>query len=59
MMFMPVQDAIEMIRKDYAEVPDLLLTFWRAQRLWNLSEELCDRALSGLVRGGFLVACTD
>ena len=59
MMFMPVQDAIEMIRKDYAEVPNLQLTFWQAQRLWNLSEELCDRALSGLVCGGFLVRTAD
>jgi hypothetical protein len=59
MVFMPVEDAMELIRMEYAEAPDLKLTFWQAQRLWNLSEELCERALNGLVRSGFLMRLAD
>ena len=55
MVFMQVQDAMELIRLEYAETPELQLTFWQAQHLWCLSDELCERALDGLVRTGFLV----
>ncbi len=40
---------------EYHELPALSLTFWQAQRLWNLSEELCERALQSLVREKFLI----
>lgn len=59
MQFMPVQDAAELIRMEYAEMPGLQLTFWQAQRLWNLSDELCDRALNTLISQGFLVRTRD
>ena len=49
-----VDDAVALIRMEYAEMPGLRLTFWQAQRLWNLSEELCEQALGALVRSGFL-----
>lgn len=52
-----VQEAIDLIRMEYAEMPEQQLTFWQAQRLWNLSTELCERALTALTRSGFLV-CT-
>jgi hypothetical protein len=39
---------------EYAELPELRLTFWQAQRLWNFSEELCERALTALMASGFL-----
>lgn len=55
MQLMQVQDAAELIRMEYAEMPGLQLTFWQAQRLWNLSEDLCDNALNTLTRSGFLV----
>ena len=55
MQFMRVEEAVELIRKEYAEMPGLQLTFWQAQRLWNLSEDLCVRALVALVHTGFLV----
>jgi hypothetical protein len=54
MPFMHVDDAAELIRLEYLENPGLRLTFWQAQRLWNLSEELCDRAPRMLVQSGFL-----
>jgi hypothetical protein len=56
---MQVQDAAELIRMEYAEMPGLQLTFWQAQRLWNLSDELCDRALKTLISAGFLVRTRD
>lgn len=52
---MDIQDAEEIIRAEYMEMPGLRLTFWQAQRLWNLSEERCERALNTLVATGFLV----
>jgi hypothetical protein len=50
-----IQDAEEIIRAEYTEMPGLRLTFWQAQRLWNLSEERCERALNTLIATGFLV----
>ena len=52
---MDIQDAEEIIRAEYMEMPGLRLTFWQAQRLWNLSEERCERALNTLIATGFLV----
>ena len=46
MQFMQVSEAGRAIQMEYAEMPALRLTFWQAQRLWNLSEELCERALT-------------
>ena len=59
MRFMHVADAVELIQLEYAEMPGLQLTFWQAQRLWNFSEDLCDRALSTLTRSGYLVRTAD
>jgi hypothetical protein len=54
MRFMHVEEAVQLIEMEYAEMPGLSLTSWQAQRLWNLSEELCERALAALVKTGFL-----
>jgi hypothetical protein len=54
MRFMPVHDAVALIQMEYAEMPELRLTFLQARRLWNLSEELCERALTQLLVSGFL-----
>ena len=54
-----VERAADLIRVEYDEMPGLQLTFWQAQRLWNLTEELCDRALAVLVTSGFLVRTHD
>ena len=51
----PLYDAVQLIQMEYLEMPDLRLTFWQAQRLWNLSEELCDQALALLISAKFLV----
>lgn len=59
MPFMPIAEAVELIRMEYAEMPELRLTFCQAQRLWNFSEELCERALTALIGSGFLVRTPD
>jgi hypothetical protein len=59
MVFMSVQDAVDLIRLEYAEIPGLQLTLCQAQRLWNLSDELCARALGALIRSGYLVRTPD
>jgi hypothetical protein len=56
---MSATDAAELIRMEYMEMPGLQLTFWQAQRLWNLSEDQCDRALRTLTASGFLVRAGD
>jgi hypothetical protein len=49
-----IADAVELMQMEYAEMPGLSLTFWQAQRLWNLSEEVCQCALAVLTESGFL-----
>jgi hypothetical protein len=55
MAFTALEDARELIRMEYHEMPGLALTFWQAQRLWNLSDQVCELALGSLVRDGFLM----
>lgn len=59
MPFTRVEDAVELIRMEYAELPGLKLTFWQAQRLWDLSDELCTRALTSLTESAFLTQTAD
>jgi hypothetical protein len=59
MRFIREEDAVALIRLEYAEMPDLRLTFWQAQRLFNFSDDACERALSWLVRSGFLARLPD
>jgi len=59
MRFMQVDEAVELMKLEYAEAPGLVLTMAEARQLWNLSEELCDRALRVLVSSSFLVRRPD
>lgn len=56
---MQIQDAAHVIRVEYDGMPGLQLTFRQAQRLWNLTEDVCDRALRTLLDAGFLVRTDD
>ena len=49
-----LREALLRIRTEYVEMPDLKLTDRQAQRLWNLSKDVCETALAVLVREGFL-----
>lgn len=53
------EQVAELIRSEYSQLPGLNLTFWQAQRLWSLSEELCQRALATLIRSGYLTKTAD
>ena len=54
-----VEEIVQLIRMEYAEMPGLRLTFWQAQRLWGVSEELCERALRVLIAARFLDRTSD
>jgi len=54
-----VEAVAQRIRMEFAEMPGLDLTFWQAQRLWNLPDDMCDSALSSLLQAGFLVRTRD
>jgi hypothetical protein len=47
------------IQMEYHEMPDLKLTLWQAGKLWNAPRELCEAALSSLVRSGYLCQSKD
>lgn len=51
---MLVTDAVPLMRMEYAEFPELKLTFGQARRLWNLSDDECAAALKTLVEARFL-----
>jgi hypothetical protein len=57
--FVQTADVIELIQMEYAEMPELQLTFCQARRLWSLSEELCQGALTTLIASGFLIRTPD
>jgi len=59
MPFIHVDEAIELMKMEYAEMPELKLTFCQARRLWNLSDEMCERALTALTGSGFLRRARD
>ena len=59
MSSIPVEDAVALIQMEYAELPELRLTFRQAQRLWDLQADVCERALSQLIASGYLVRTVD
>ena len=52
---MRVEDAVEFIRMEYAELPGLQLTFWQVQHLWRLSHDDCASALKALIEMRYLI----
>jgi hypothetical protein len=54
-----LEDAVALMRMEYAELPGLKLTAWQAQRLWGLPQDVCDRALAALIAEGRLVRTVD
>jgi hypothetical protein len=58
-MRLEVDGAADLLRMEYAEMPGLQLTFWQAQRLCNLSDDVCEGALALLMRAQFLVRTRD
>ena len=56
---MKIEDAVEFIRMEYAEMPGLKLTFWQLQRLLRLSHEECAGALKVLTSTRYLIRTDD
>jgi Fic family protein len=56
---MDLHDVVELMQMEYAEMPELKLTLRQAQRLWNVSTALCERALETLINMGFLARTSD
>ena len=54
-----MRQALVSIQTEYVEMPGLKLTLRQAQRLFNLSVEICHDALTALLAGGFLSETKD
>ena len=54
-----LDEALLRIEMEYREMPDLMLTFWQARRLWNLDDHVCEAALGALVAVKFLSRTSD
>jgi hypothetical protein len=59
MMRIDVDEAIELIRTEYAQMPGLSMTSRQVRRVWSLSNEVCQEALNSLTRSGFLTENRD
>ena len=46
---------IEVVRREFNEMPGMRLTRAQIRRLWNLSSPECDEIVDALISDGFLV----
>ena len=56
---MTIEDAVECIRMEYAELPLLKLTLWQMQRLLRLSHDECVAAVKALTETRYLIRTDD
>jgi hypothetical protein len=56
---MRIDDVLQRIQGEYAEMPGLRLTPAQAQRLWGLERDVCDALLGALVDAKFLALTRD
>jgi hypothetical protein len=59
MMRIELAEAVELIQAEYAEMPGLRMTSRQVRRVWSLSTEVCQEALTSLTRSGFLIENRD
>jgi hypothetical protein len=52
---MPSVSAIDVVRREFNEMPGMRLTRAQVRRLWNLSSPECDEVVDALISDGFLV----
>ena len=55
----PQEQALERIRADFLEMPDMRLTREQIQRLCGLNRSACEAALESLVQAQFLCVTSD
>ncbi len=56
---MRLEQMLQRIQGEFAEMPGLRLTAPQARRLWGLDQEVCGGLLRALVEAGFLVQTQD
>ena len=56
---MRMDDVLQRIQGEFAEMPGLRLTAAQAQRLWGLERDVCDALLKELVDAKFLLKTRD
>jgi len=56
---MRMEDVLQRIQGEFAEMPGLCLTAAQAQRLWGLDRGFCDQLLDALVEAKFLARRRD
>ena len=49
---MHIEDVLQRIQGEFAEMPGLCLTAAQAQKLWGMEREFCEKLLEALVAGG-------
>ena len=54
-----IDDAVQLIRLEYLEMPGMALTYEQARRLWSLPADLCQSALDDLLSSRFLTRTTE
>jgi len=50
----PVTQWLQIVRKEFQEIPGQRLTKPQVQRLWGLDEDTCDALVEALVQAQFL-----
>jgi hypothetical protein len=55
----PLSDCIRRVRREYDEMPGLILTCPQVRRLWGVDRTTCDCVLNELVRAGYLMRRAD
>ena len=56
---MRIEDVLQRVQGEFAEMPGLCLTAAQAQRLWGLDRDLCTKLLEALVEANFLAQRRD
>jgi hypothetical protein len=56
---MRIDNVLQRIQGEFAEMPGLRLTPAQAQRLWGLDRKVCDQLLEALVQANFLSQTRD
>ena len=56
---MRIEDVLQRVQGEFAEMPGLCLTAAQAQRLWGLDRDTCDELLEVLVKTKFLAQRRD
>ena len=54
-----ILETLVRMQTEWTEMPQLKITSRQAQRLWNLSNDVCETAFAALIRKGFLVQAPD